>query len=301
MQITFLGTSSMVPTKERNVSGIFLEYRGEGILLDCGEGTQRQMNMTGIKRTSVKKVLLSHWHGDHVSGLIGLIQTLGNAEENARLMIFGPKGTKKRMEYMMNCAAFENKVELVIEELDPREGELLQFYETEEYLLECARLDHSTPCIGFAFTDKERLNIDTEKQKKLKVRDGPHLRRIKAGESIEFEGKKISPEMITYKVPMKKLAYVADTSPCDGALLLANEADILISECTYSEKLGMKGEQYKHMSAKDAALLANQANAKKLVLTHFSQRYTNTQEIEEDARNYFDDVICAEDFMKFKM
>ncbi|MFQ5475351.1 MAG: MBL fold metallo-hydrolase, partial [Candidatus Nanoarchaeia archaeon] len=122
MQITFLGTSSMVPTKERNVSGIFLEYRGEGILLDCGEGTQRQMNMTGIKRTSVKKVLLSHWHGDHVSGLIGLIQTLGNAEENARLMIFGPKGTKKRMEHMMNCAAFENKVELVIEELDPREG-----------------------------------------------------------------------------------------------------------------------------------------------------------------------------------
>ena len=101
MEIVFLGTSAMVPTKERNVTGIFLKYKGEGILLDCGEGTQRQMNIAGINRNSVTKILVSHWHGDHVSGIVGLLQTMANKESNPKVEIFGPKGTKEHIKHMM--------------------------------------------------------------------------------------------------------------------------------------------------------------------------------------------------------
>jgi len=301
MQLTFLGTAGMVPTKERNVSGIYLSYDGEGILFDCGEGTQRQMNITGIKRTTVRKILISHWHGDHVSGIIGLIQTLGNNETPPRLTIYGPRETKKRMEHMMQTCIFDNRVELDIVELDPKEGELLKVFENENYRLDCAKLEHGMPALGYSFIDKERLNIDTAKQKKLGVLDGPHLRKIKNGETISYKGKEITPEMMTYTLPQKKIAYVSDTEPCPGASLLAEDADIVICESTFSSALQEKALERKHMSSKDAALIASQAGAKQLVLTHFSQRYKNTQEVEEDARNYFDNVVSAYDFMKIKL
>jgi len=107
--------------------------------------------------------------------------------------------------------------------------------------------------------------------------------------------------MITYPVQRKKITYVPDTRICDGAGLLGQDADVLICESAFSSELQHKADERKHMSSKDAALLANQVNAGKLVLTHFSQRYKNTQEIEEDARTYFDNIICAEDFMKIKL
>ena len=291
----------MVPTKERNVAGIFLKYKTEGILFDCGEGTQRQMNITGIKRTSVTKILVSHWHGDHVSGIIGLIQTMGNAESEPVLNIYGPIGTKQHMSHLMNSCVFDNKVDLRIHELAPKPKSVLRFFETEDFALECAELDHNIKCIGYNFIEKDRLNIDTVKQKKLGIKDGPHLRKIKEGIPITYKGKQITPEDLTYLIEGKKITIIADTVICDGCILLAQDADILISESAFASSLQEKAEDRKHMSAKDAALVANQANAKKLFLTHFSQRYKNTQEIEEDARTYFDNVICAEDFMKINL
>ena len=128
MEITFLGTSCMVPTKDRNVTGIFLDYKGKGILIDCGEGTQRQMNIAGINRNSVSYILLSHWHGDHVSGLIGLIQTIGNQnaqnEDVPVLHIFGPRETEERIEHMLKTCIFDsNKMRLEIHELHPKHGD----------------------------------------------------------------------------------------------------------------------------------------------------------------------------------
>ena len=94
MEITILGTSCMVPTKDRNVQGIYVEYKGEGILFDCGEGTQRQMNIAGINMNKIRKIFLTHWHGDHVSGLVGLLQTISNSETQQKIVIFGPRETK---------------------------------------------------------------------------------------------------------------------------------------------------------------------------------------------------------------
>lgn len=302
MEITFLGTSAMVPTKERNPSGIYLDYKGEGILFDCGEGSQRQMSIAEIKRTSVKKVLISHWHGDHVSGLIGLIQTIGNSlEENKKLLIIGPKETKKRMGHLVNTCIFDTRVELEIKEFDPKEEELLTAFENEDYIIECCNLEHKVPCIGFSFTEKKRLNIDVAKQKKLGIKDGPHLRNIKNGENIIYEGKEIMSEDLTYEVPQRKISYIADTIMCSGALNLSQDSDILIAESTFDSSLEEKAEEKYHMTSKDAALLANNSGSKKLILTHFSQRYKDVKEIEEDAKTYFANTVCAFDFMKIKL
>ncbi len=301
MEITILGTSCMVPTKERNVSSFYLKYKGEGILFDCGEGTQRQMNIAGIKRTSVTKILISHWHGDHVSGIIGLIQTIGNNEDPPNIHIYGPAETKTRINHMMETCIFDSKVDLEVHELEPKLGEVLTFYETEEYAIACAKLDHGLPCLGFSFIEKERLNIDVRKQKALGVGDGPHLRKIKAGQTITYKDKTIKPEDMTYQIEQKKLSYVADTEACEGATLIAKDADVLISECSYLADLEEKAERWKHLTTKDAAFIATQANAKRLILTHFSQRYKTVDELEKEARLHFENTQAAFDFMKINL
>ncbi len=301
IEITFLGTSAMVPTKERNVTGIFLSYNNEGILLDCGEGTQRQMNIAGINRNRVKRILVSHWHGDHVSGIVGLLQTMANKENNPTVHIYGPKGTEEHVKHMLKMVIFDVQIEIKVHELLPKKDEMLKAEETEDYLIECAALDHKIPCIGYSFTEKDRLNIDTAKQKKLGVRDGPHLRKIKEGKTIKYKGNEIKPEDMTYLVEGKKITYVADTSKCKACIMLAENADLLISESVYAADMQDKAEQYKHLTAADAATIASQADAKKLILTHFSQRYKTVEQIEEDAKTIFPDTRCAFDLMKVKV
>lgn len=286
----------MVPTKERNVSAVFVQYKNQGLLFDCGEGTQRQMNIAGIKRTHVTKVLLSHWHGDHVGGLIGLLQTIGNEEMTPRLEIYGPVGTKQRMENLLKTCQFDLSVDIVIKELKPTKKET--FCETEDFFLECAQVDHKVSCIGYTLGEKDKRKINMEYLKKKGIPEGPHLRTLQEGKPITWKGKKIAVEKATFLQTGKKIAYVIDTIPCTNAVLLAQDADVLICESTFASALKEKADEYKHMTAKDAALLAQQANVKKLVLTHFSQRYKTTQEIEEDAKTYFPNVVCAYDFMK---
>lgn len=300
MQLTFLGTSCMVPTKKRNVSGLFLKYKTEGILFDCGEGTQRQMNICGIKRTKVTKILISHWHGDHVSGIIGLIQTIGNNENPPIIKIYGPLGTKEKMDHLLNSCIFDQRVDIRINEIDPKD-KLKKIYEDDDYYIETAALSHKVQCIGYSFIEKDKIRINKAFLKKHNIPEGPHLKKLQAGKDIKIKGNEIKAKDATYIVSGKKITYIADTVPCKGILLLAENADIMISEASYSSALENKAEQYYHMTAKQAALMASQSLAKQLILTHFSQRYNNTQEIEEDARDVFDNVICAEDFMRISL
>jgi len=286
----------MVPTKERNHSAVLISYSIEGILIDCGEGTQRQMKIAGIKPSKITKILVSHWHGDHVLGIPGLIQTLAKNGYDKVLEIYGPEGTKSRMENMFKAFSFEDKIETKIYEITKK-----RFFEGKDFFLEALPLEHGIITVGFSFIekDKRRINIDTVR--KIGIPDGPLLGKLQSGESIIFKGKKITPEQATYVVKGKKLSFIADTVPCNNALELAMNSDILVCEATYADNLEEKAAEYMHMTSKQAGLLANQAKAKKLILTHFSQRYKTMEEIEDDAKNVFSNTICAYDFMKIKI
>ena len=296
MQIEFLGTSSMVPTKERNQSAILISYKDEGFLFDCGEGTQRQLKIAGVKLTKITKILISHWHGDHVLGLPGLIQSMAASDYNKVLEIYGPENTKKSFENMFKVFVFDKKIDIRIREI---EEEVV--FENEDFILRALPLEHGLETLGYCLIEKNKRKIDISKVKKIGLREGPLIGKLQEGKPILFKGKKIMPDDVGSVASGKKITIISDTVPCRNADLLAENSDLLVCEATYASKLEDKSMEYGHMTAKQAAELANRSNSKKLVLTHFSARYKNTLELEEEARNYFDNVICAQDFMKINL
>jgi len=296
MQIIFLGTSCAVPTKDRNHNTFLLTYREEGILFDCGENTQRQLKIAGIKPTKITRVLISHLHGDHVFGLPGIIYTLGLSEYNKKLIIYGPKGIKKFIDTMLKSTTDNARIKIEIKEISPG-----TFYDGKWFKIKADKLEHGIYTLGFRFIEKDRRRINLSYIKKLGIPDGPSLGKLQDGKSISFKGKTISPDNATTIVKGKKIAYVADTRICNSAYTLAKDVDLLIAASTYSSKDQDKAEKHNHLTAKEAGLIASKANAKQLVLTHFSQRYKDSHELEEDARNVFDNSIAAHDFMKFNL
>ncbi|MBI2661454.1 MBL fold metallo-hydrolase, partial [Candidatus Woesearchaeota archaeon] len=232
MQITFMGTSSMVPTKERNQIGVFVRTGSEGILIDCGEGIQRQFKIAGVSLTEITKILISHWHGDHVLGLPGLIQTLSSSDYSGTLEIYGPKETRKRFVSMFRTFVFDRKIDLKIHEIKKQ-----VFFENDNLKLEAYKLEHGIATLGYNVVEKGKRKMKMEAVKKLNIPIGPMLGKLQDGKSIVIDGKKITPDMTTYVENGKKLSFITDTSLCDNCHKLATDADLLICEATYSSKL----------------------------------------------------------------
>ena len=305
MDITFLGTGCMVPTKDRNVSAIFLSYKNKGILIDCGEGTQRQMNIAGINRNKVNYVFLTHWHGDHVSGLIGLIQTIGNQQaqnkEIPALHIYGPKDTEERIEHLLQTCIFDNKLNIEVHELLPKRTELMTILDTEDFSITAAIMDHGVPCLAYSFIEKDTRKISTQKINEFKIPHGPMIGALQRGESITTNGRIITSDMVSSIKKGQKITFILDTGLCENAIAIAKNSDLLICEASYASHIEEKAENNKHLTAKQAALIANNAEVKRLIITHISQRYKTPEEVLEDARDVFATVEVAYDFMKVKI
>ncbi len=299
MEIVFLGTGCMQPTKARNHAGVLLSYKKENILFDCGEGIQRQMRMAGVKPAKITRLCITHWHGDHVFGIPGLLSSMGadrmGQEEEQVLHIYGPKGSKTYLANMFESFAAKDIIPYKVHEIASG-----VFYEGDDFVLEAQKLEHSIPCIGYSFKEKDKLRIDVIKAKKIGL-EGPVLGKLQQGEDVKVKGKKIRAKDVTYSVKGKKISYVTDTVPCRGADMLAKNADLLICEGTHLDEIREKTERARHMTVKQAALIASENNAQKLVITHVSQRYKMSSEIIEEARTYFDNSVVAEDFMKIKV
>jgi ribonuclease Z len=296
MQITFLGTSSMVPTKERNHFSFFFKYKEEGMLFDCGEGTQRQLRIVGIKPTSITKIFITHFHGDHVLGLPGLLQTMSASQYEKTLQIYGPKGIKKFIKKIQELFVYDNKLNYKVNEITK-----IKFLKTNDYSIEAYELEHSVKCIGYRFIENDKLKINMQKAKSFGLKEGPLLGKLQNNEEIIFNNKKIYPKDVTYIIKGRIIGFISDTIMTNNCLKIAKNADILISESTHTSRHIEKAEEYKHFTSKQAAFVANQSNVKKLILTHFSQRYKEIDEILNDAREIFPETIAAYDFLKITL
>ena len=291
-----LGTSSMVPTKERNAPAVLIEYAGEYILVDCGEGTQRQMNLAGKSRSRIRKILITHWHGDHVGGVAPLMQTMLASQFTGILDVFGPLGTENKVRCL--AAAVDLSLDRVrIEELAPDRGTLLTFCETSDYRLACARMEHGVTTIGYVLIEPERRRVDMDRASALGLAPGPLIGEILRGRTIEHAGRRIESDDICYVQRGKRVAVVPDTSPCEEIALLAADADLMVCEATYGEREAELAEAYQHMTAAETAAAARRARAKRLVLTHFSQRYGDVSPLVAEAAAMFPDVVAAYDLM----
>ena len=296
MKIKFLGTSSMVPTKDRNHTSILLTYNAENILIDCGEGTQRQLKIANINPCKITKILLTHIHGDHTLGLPGLIQTLGANNYQKTLEIYGPKNTRNFIDNILKTFHLENKIKLTTTEIDKRE-----FLETKEFYLEALPLKHSTYTLAYSFTEKDKRKINLSYTKKFDLTKHPLLGELQRGKDITFKGKKITADKATILKKGKKISLIFDTELTQNCIEISKNADLLIAEATYESDLEEKAKEYQHLTSEQSALIAKKARVKALILTHFSQRYKTPDQSLKEAKKIFKNTQAAKDFLEINI
>lgn len=287
----------MSPTKDRNHPSIIIRYNGEVLMFDCGEGTQRQLKYAGISPQKIKNIFITHWHGDHVLGLPGLLQTIAANDQQEEITIYGPKNTKEKITTLLEIFPFQNSLKLNIKDIEQDEKIILK---NQYFEIKAIKLQHSIDTFGYSFIEKSKINIDKEKMKKLNIQEGPHLKEIKLGKPIKINNKTIKPEDIGIQSKGKKITYITDTLLCENAIKLAQNSDILICESTYSKEHQDLADERLHMSSEDAATLANQSESKKLILFHFSQRYKDTNKLVQEAKTIFPNTLESYDLMKIK-
>ena len=292
IKLTFLGTSDAVPSAQRNHTAILLNYKDENILVDCGEGTQRQFRKAHLSLQKITRILITHWHGDHTLGLPGVLQSLALAEHKKTLEVYGPRGIKKHFQDMLKAFPYEIKVHEI-------SG---KFFEKDGFYLAAERMAHTTFCNAYAFVKKGLLRIDREKLKKAKIPSGPLLKKLKEGKNISYEGKKYLAKNLTYQEGDRKVSFVLDTAMNSRIAPFVKDSDVLVCESSFSAELEEKAKEHRHMTSEQAARVAKDSNSKKLILTHISQRHeNNSQEILNEAKKVFKNAVLAEDLKSFEV
>jgi ribonuclease Z len=295
--IYFLGTSQAIPTAKRNHTAMLIKYKQEDILIDCGEGTQRQFRKAKINPCKLTRILISHWHGDHILGLPGLLQTLALNNYSKVLHIYGPKGTKKYLSLIFNLFVFVGKIKIKIHEIKSN-----KVLETEDFIIKAYSLNHGTPCLGYRFEEKDKIRLDKKKLKKYNLPQSPILQKLQQGKNIIYKGKTIKGKDVSYIEKGKKIGFILDTKITGNCYKIAKNTDLLVSESTYTENEDNLASEYKHLTAKQAAQIAKKSKAKKLILTHISQRYQKQEStVLKEAKSKFKPVILAEDLMKVEV
>ena len=298
MEVTFLGTSGCIPTEKRGLSAIHLDYLGEHMLFDCGEGTQRQMRFADLNFMNIDNVYITHLHADHFLGLGGMIQSMDFLEREKPLNIYGPDGIKEAMDKLLTVGTFRLDY-LTVNVHEVGEG---QVYRGDRYTVTAAPTTHTRNSLAYCFTEDPHRKFNRQTAINLGVPVGPLFSKLSEGETIEVDGKTITPEQVLDPpLPGRKIVYTGDTRPCDPVVKLAEGADLLIHESMFSHEDHEATKDAAHSTTKQAAEVALKAGVKKLYLTHISQRYTEPEKLQDEARETFPETYIAEDLMKIKI
>jgi len=299
MRLTFLGTGGGMPSLSRSLPSIAVSFSGELILLDCGEGTQRQMMKAGagFKRDMI--ILLTHLHGDHILGLPGLIYTLSMLDRRHPLKVIGPPGTLDFIEAILSIRFGRLGYEIQVTET---EGGLV--YESREYVIEATAADHTVPALAFKIRERDRPGrMNVELLEALGVPKGPLWGRLQRGEAIEFQGRLIRPEeAVGPPRPGRKIVYTGDTRPSEGIIEFSRGVDVLIHDSTFGSEFEDRAGVEGHSTARQAAEVAARAGVKKLYLFHISPRYEGRgHELLMEARSIFPETFLAEDLSSYEV
>jgi ribonuclease Z len=306
VQITFLGTSSGVPTRSRNVSSVAirLPQRAELWLLDCGEGTQHQILRSDLKVSQLSRIFITHMHGDHIFGLTGLLASCGLAGNVERVDIYGPPGLNEYLQavarYSYTHFSFPVKVHTI------RPGVI---YSDDEFTVTCGLLHHRITSFGYRISEKDKPGrFDVEKATAMQIPPGPIYGQLKRGETVTLpDGRVINGNELCGPTEIgRKIAYCTDTIFCEGAVELAKDADVLIHEATFAHQDSDLAFQRLHSTTTMAAQTALAAGVNRLLMTHFSPRYAPGNPVEmkdllQEARAIFPKTDMAYDFMIYEV
>ena len=302
MYVITLGTGSATPTKFRNLSSTAVIRDGEINLFDCGEGTQIQFAKAHLKPSRIKRIFISHFHGDHLFGLPGLLTSLQMAECTQEITLYGPEGIKSYIDFHRQLSKFTLTFPLNIVEISPKSKG--QDFEEKGITICCRPLQHRIRCLGWALVADDRPGkFDIERAMELGIPAGPLLGKLQNGKVITLEdGKVIEPrEVIGFPRDGHHFAYCMDTVPCENSIELARCADVILHDATFYGDQTELARISGHSTAAEAAKIAAQAEARLLILSHFSARTQpgDVETILEEARVYFPNVVAASDLAQF--
>jgi ribonuclease Z len=303
MKVIPLGTSSGKPTLKRNVSALALVREAEWLLFDCGEGTQTQVSRAGLSPNRLAAVFITHLHGDHFNGLPGLLSTMGLDRRTNELALTGPRGIGEYLDLLkrLRVAFLTYPVELKEFSSLP---ELTIVYETAAYSVSALALDHRLVALGFRVDERPRPGrFNVGNARSLGVPEGPLWGRLQAGDDVCLaDGRLVrSTDVVGPPRPGKSIAYCLDTRPCPMSVQLARGVDLLIHEATYTEEFAAEAQSYGHSTAAQAARTARDAGAGRLLITHFSTRYSDPAALLREARTVFPDTVAADDLIEIEV
>ena len=297
MEITFLGTSSAVHSYTRSHPSIAIKAFGETMLFDCGEGTQRQLIYAKISPMKISKIFITHYHGDHILGMPGLLQSMNFRGRETKLTIYGPKRLDNLRQAISNLGFPDFDFPLEWIEIDS--GTVI---ENEEYIIKAQRVKHNTLTLAYSVEELKKPRFLRQKAIDLGVPVGPKFGKLHSGESVEVNGEIIKPEQVLGP-PRKghKITYSGDTMPCEEIINFAKDSTILIHESTYKAEDKDKADLHAHSTSVDAANIALNSNSKELILTHISTRYTEVDDLLKEAQEIFKNTKIAKDLMKLEL
>jgi ribonuclease Z len=295
LAVTFLGTSSAAPTKGRGLPAIAVQREGEVVILDCGEGIQRQVIGLGIGLNKDTTILITHLHGDHVTGLLGLIQTMSLAQRTKPLKIVAPGPLYKWLQVTADLLNVGLTFE--IEFVPARVGKILS---TKAFIIKGARAVHSVEAFSYVLEERSRPGVfHPEKARALGVPEGKLWSRIQRGRKVVIDGRTIWPgEVIGEPRPGRRIGYSGDTRPSGRFPQFFRRCDLLIFDSTFRGDDFEKAVERKHSTCLEAATVAKKARVAKLVLTHFSARYRNVAVMVREARGVFPNTVAASDGLR---
>ncbi len=298
LTVTFLGTSSAAPTRGRGLPAIAIQREGSVILMDCGEGVQRQVLNRGVGLNKETSILITHLHGDHVTGLLGLLQTMSLAQRRKPLNIVGPPKLLKWLEVTEELLHIG--LTFPVNFFPAKQGTVLR---TGDFKVRATKALHSVEAYSFVVEERRRPGVFfPEKAKALRIPEGRLWSRLQNGRKVRVEGRTISPSEVTGPArPGRKIGYSGDTRPSPRLARFFSGCDLLIFDSTFHGKDREKAVERKHSTCLEAAEIAKNAGVRRLALTHFSARYTSVANLVKQARSVFPETIAARDGLKVEV
>ena len=293
LDVCLLGSGGMMPLPYRWLTSLMTRFNGSSLLIDCGEGTQIAIKEKGWSFKPIDVICFTHYHGDHISGLPGLLLTVGNADRKEPLTLIGPKGLE-RVVSALRVIAPELPFPIIYKEIEGAE----QTFELNGYRLKAFRVNHNVLCYGYTMEIDRAGKFDVERAKEQEIPQ-KYWKHLQKGETIETENGILTPDMVLGP-PRKglKLTYTTDTRPTNSIRENAKDSDLFICEGMYGEKeKAAKAVEYKHMTFYEAAHLAKDAQVKEMWLTHYSPSLTRPEEYMDEVRRIFPEAKAGKDRM----
>lgn len=300
-EVFSIGTSGMMPLPGRFLTSALVRREGSLFLFDAGEGTQVSLRLLNLKWKKIDAIFISHMHADHVTGLPGLLMLSSQVDREEPLYIFGPEKLKEYVDQNRRILDMYINYDIVV--IPAKEGVV---YEKEDFAINAYRLDHTKPCFGYSLVEKKRKGeFFPEKAEALGVEKGPLWGKLQRGESVTLANGNVvhSSDVMGKEREGRKFSYITDTLYFPSISDFVKDSDILFCEAMFEDALKEDAKDKKHMTAKEAAHIARDANAKMLCLQHYSPRYSNSELsiLLDEAKSVFNNTILTKDRMRFEI